>query len=338
MNNSGGNSLAILRMPMPACTETPTRTHAECEQMLRDAENSIVGHLRKQRVPESKFDDLAQECRVAVWHAATKFDPARGTQWKTYAVAVVKNVMRREADRLGGECSPGRAISLNEMEYDAADDRDEYAGPDEFDELKRAIRLQLGEPMLAKLTPKMRRIVEMVAFEGRSPAQVADELGQPVKVVKVNLQAAIRTMLGEVNPVHAILAANADRIRRIRELYPKATLKQLHERLDLPNIAPGQLGKALKRIERGEAPEGNQFAAKQRRQREALALRDLIDENAGTIRKLFPGDPASIRRTLKDEFGLELTAKQVEAMAARIDRGEPLAGTVEDYLPAKPPR
>jgi RNA polymerase sigma-70 factor, ECF subfamily len=324
---------------MSACS-TDSRSGADCEQMLRDAESSIVGYLRKMGVPPSRIDDLAQECRVAVWQAAKKFDPSLGNRWTTYVVSIVKNLLRRDTANRGGENSPGNAVSLNEMEYDAVDERGEDDGPDEFDELKRAVCLQLGEPMLAKLTPKMRRIVERVAFEGRSPAQVADELGQPVKVVKVNLQAAVRTMRGEVNPVHAIIATNADRIRTLREQYPNATLRQLHAALNLPDITPGQLGKAFKRIDRGEEPEGKTFTAKQHRRREAEALRDLIAENAGTIleRIIFPGDPASIRRTLKDEFGLELTAKQVEAMAARIERGEPLAGTVEDYLPPKPPR
>lgn len=230
--------------PAPAA---PPLTRAEREAMLAEADHIIKPFVLRSGVHKSQREDVMQDCRLAIWQVMDRFDPARGVAWTTFVGGVVKRtVMRSLCDPQSGgaEGSSGRPCQLYDAAAEHVPDRDtehEIDGDEERDEtavygeLSAAVRRQLAEPLLAKLTPGHRRLVEIVAFDGLTPDQAADQLGQPVKVVKVNLQNAVKKMLGQpinggANPDPDTVAAK-ELLRELAALCPAWTVKKLHAEL-----------------------------------------------------------------------------------------------------------
>ena len=192
---------------MTATATTNARTQAEREQMLAQVQNAIGKEVRT-GIPPRHHDDVMQDVQLAVWQATERFDPARGTKWSTYAIGTIKNTVANWKKHHNGE-DKGTVQQLNDADLErqtAPEEPDPLAaeGDDGTDEaqldgetmgqLATALRRGLAEGVLAQLSPGYRRLVELVAFEGLTADQIAEQLGHPAKTVRANLKGAVRRL------------------------------------------------------------------------------------------------------------------------------------------------
>jgi RNA polymerase sigma factor (sigma-70 family) len=213
MNDKSSESSAVASPATsePVATVRAPLGRAEREAMMKDAECVVRAFVLKSAIRPSQKDDAIQDVMLTVWEKTLKFDPALGVKWTTYVVGIARRTITRQLSRAtkepvqaeqeqlgtvpdrGGEDREAGQHDADGGDCDSEDRESEIAGA-----LREAVRLKLSEPILDRLTPKLRQLVEMVAFEGLTPEQVAIRLGYPVKAVKINLQAAVRRMLGQV--------------------------------------------------------------------------------------------------------------------------------------------
>lgn len=185
-------------------TATPTGAFApsreERERMLASIDPMIRKLVADSRCPARDREDLLQECRLCAWQAIDRFDPGRGVKFSSYAHVALKRLLTR---RVSAEASRSEIVPESPGWWDQieappdAEDTDTGEPPDpdsDWGELFTGVRRALAEGLLDQLTDGLRRLVERVAFDGLTAAQVAAQDGIPVKVVRTNLKAALKTL------------------------------------------------------------------------------------------------------------------------------------------------
>jgi RNA polymerase sigma factor (sigma-70 family) len=195
-------------MPTVAPSEPATAAPpaADRERMVAGMDNMIYKVYRAFRIPVSDREDFAQDARLALWEATLRFDPAGPAKWSTFATYAIRNVARKFMGQLSD--------TFNDVEMgglaDPADVPDLDPPPEDDDavRLADAVRHQLAAPALAALSPGVRKLVEAVVLHRLNLDQIAAQLGQPVKVVKTNLQVA----LGQLARAGHLTADMGDRL------------------------------------------------------------------------------------------------------------------------------
>lgn len=191
----------------PAGTFAPT--DAERAAMLAGIERLIVKLVRESGCPKQDREDLEQECRLLAWELTARFDPARGCKFSSYAATAI---VRMLAHRKTAETSRGE-VSLENWDViearpepdptaDATDPDDDTG--DEWTALHAAVRRALAAGVLDQLGDGLRRLVERVAFDGLTAAQIAEQTGHPLRVVKTNLKQALKKLAALGATQHAV--------------------------------------------------------------------------------------------------------------------------------------
>lgn len=68
----------------------------DAERMLVEQNTGLVGFvLRRRHTPDNEWDDSFQDGLIGLMRAAQKFDPARGYQFSTYAMAWIRQAVQR---------------------------------------------------------------------------------------------------------------------------------------------------------------------------------------------------------------------------------------------------
>lgn len=264
-------------MSDPTCllNTRPPLTRADRERMMEEAERGIKSYVMRSTVPPSRFDDVMQDCRLAVWQVVDKFDPSRGATWSTYLVSVVKRTVLRHLSDLtkkggiGGTDLPLQFIdtvdgsAANDVtDREPAEEDDHEPDPDApLLALGEAVRRQLGEPLLAKLKGQAREIVEAIAFERLTIPQVEARTGRSSKDIKLIIRNAVLTMTKPaVKPKPkrrngrspSRLADHEPRIRAAVRQHPDWSAARLLAALGLPG-KPQAMGLYLSWMRRKDA-------------------------------------------------------------------------------------
>lgn len=174
---------------------------ADAAALLASVEGLVVNIVFENCDRASDRPDLMQECRLALWKAIPKFDPAR-TPWPGYAAAVIRGCVRAKMSDQAERYNRLRPVELFEEVTNARDDdpaelvadqeeADEAGDGTPLGEFRRAMRAVGWATVLAALTPKLRRLVELIAVDGLTIGAAADQLGFPMKAVRRNLQVAV---------------------------------------------------------------------------------------------------------------------------------------------------
>jgi RNA polymerase sigma factor (sigma-70 family) len=197
----------------PAPAAPPSR--AAREAMLAGVEKLILSRVCAFGVPAPDREDVVADIQCKLWELSERFDPDGSAKWSTF-VATVAGTMckawlsdRAEGVRAGVEAAgeiidlltPGPASVAGSGDDGDEDDLAGHAGA-----VALAVRRQLAGPALAGLTPGVRRLVEQVVFDRLTVEQIAEQSGQPPRIVRTNLQAALG-QLARAGRLPAALAA-----------------------------------------------------------------------------------------------------------------------------------
>lgn len=253
---------------------------ADRERMVAGVENMIFSVYRAYHFSPGDREDFAQDARLALWEASAKFDPAGPAKWSTFAGYVIRNVARQFLGQLPADTF--NDVVMGDVPDPAeVPDLDPPPEDDDAVRLADAVRHQLAAPALAALSPGVRKLVEAVALHRLNLDQIAAQLGQPVKVVKTNLQVA----LGQLARAGHLTADMGDRLG--------IDVAKLARRVD----GTAQQRAAAERLERVR-----ELVADGVTEGKAIAERIGCDENAAyrTLAKL--RRPAT-DRTRRDWFG-----------------------------------
>lgn len=231
--------MASKQVPAPAANGL---SHGEREQMLLAVGKLVKSEVRRAKIPERHQEDLAQDVQLELWKASEKFDPNRGVKWSTFACSVMKRTLANWKAANNSEIVAGGVVSIGssrafdetidfragaDPNAEQPDDDDEGVGDTGGGLLANAVRRVLAKGILDKLGDGHRRLVEMVAFEGLDANQIALQYGWHVKVVRLNLKNALRTLCraGLVNHVvtdQEIRNGTAPREQRTSEVKKQA--------------------------------------------------------------------------------------------------------------------
>jgi RNA polymerase sigma factor (sigma-70 family) len=248
-------------------------TEAERAKMLAGVEKLIHKRVIAFDIPRDDRDDAAAECQLRLWELSEEFDPTGKAKWSTFAQTVCDRVLLDFRDRSNRETrrggvptvsldslrvSGGRAFEIAANDEETQGD-DETGGDDErTNALALAVRKMLASSALEALSPGYRRLVEQVVIGRLSVAQIAEQTGQPEKVIRVNLQAALGQLAkaGHV-PAGPAAALGFDARRLAERATPGARAKNVTARRQLvaEALALGMDAKAIA-AELGE-PVGN---------------------------------------------------------------------------------
>lgn len=129
------------------------------------------------------FDDAMQEVCLAIWEAATKFDPTRGTESSFISMVARRRMIdryhrRRSRINVGGFTS--------EAMNDLADKRDHTIDEQALPETIRA--------ELAALDPDNRHLLELAVIHGKSTTQIAQFMGMRINTVKTRVHRALNRL------------------------------------------------------------------------------------------------------------------------------------------------
>jgi RNA polymerase sigma-70 factor (ECF subfamily) len=126
-------------------------------------------------------EDVAQESFVRAWRYGESYDPRRGSVL-TWLLTIARNVA---VDRLRLKHPEPVDAELLEAKLRLADSRDEHAGVDGRDELRRA---------LATLPDEQRRAVLLASYFGRTAAEIAEAEAIPLGTAKTRIRTAMRRL------------------------------------------------------------------------------------------------------------------------------------------------
>jgi DNA-directed RNA polymerase specialized sigma subunit len=133
-------------------------------------------------------DDLAQECRIALFRAAIRYDPSRGIHFSSYATAVVARAARRylRDEARQGFRGLGKTARPNMVTCAVNDEGSLVSAVDLLPDCGRwplrwpSARWQV---ILETLPRQMRQVVELRLFEGLSNRDIGREMGfEPSRV------------------------------------------------------------------------------------------------------------------------------------------------------------
>ncbi|QEL18386.1 sigma-70 family RNA polymerase sigma factor [Limnoglobus roseus] len=152
-----------------------------------------------------EFDDLHQECKIALLRAAAHFNPDRGHAFPSYAVVVIgraaRAFVRREYNQgfSGlGKVAPAADPQVRFRRYDAlslADIIPDGGGPPAVWKQER------WDYVLKCLTSRERQVVELRLFRGSSNREIGASLGIGTSRVHSLWQSAIRRIKDSVHDI-----------------------------------------------------------------------------------------------------------------------------------------
>lgn len=131
-------------------------------------------------IPNSSVDECEQEARIALWQAATSFDPAKG-EFAGFASVVVRNHLRNafnSAKRRGVEIAALDAPSSSDPEAEIDSAKNSLVSPDAsplLDAEREDIRSVL-QSELSSLTQAQQEVLKSYA-DGDSYAEIGRQLG-----------------------------------------------------------------------------------------------------------------------------------------------------------------
>lgn len=177
------------------------RTDAENAALIASVDAYIRKLVRDSGCRESDRDDLEQNARLALWKVAGKYDPAKA-KFITFAGRVVCQTIaewnskrRQQIMPAFGELNDGkrRGEQADNSSADAAGDVGnsvvEAAACDVEFAAKRA------DGFMAGFSESQIRMFRLIAVDGLTVDQVAEQLGQEVKIVEINLRSLVKTMI-----------------------------------------------------------------------------------------------------------------------------------------------
>ena len=132
------------------------------------------------------LEDLEADCYVAATQAAEKFDPARGFQFTTACTAYLMRSVRASI-----QTAFGHRVAL---EFDdARNSAGEQVPFEESDILPPNAEESL---LLANLSGIPKEVVRLTVFEELQPEQVAQQIGIPVKDVRLIMRNSVKHLQG----------------------------------------------------------------------------------------------------------------------------------------------
>jgi len=148
----------------------------------------LVAGLARRLLPAGEVEDAVQEVFMAVWKAAGRFDPARGSEAAFVAVLARRRLIDR-LRRLGARPQPASLPAEEALPTAALP-----PSPELREQVERAKRA------LDELEPSdRRRVLELILLHGHTQREVADALGLPLGTVKTHARrglAQLRAQLG----------------------------------------------------------------------------------------------------------------------------------------------
>ena len=135
--------------------------------------------------PAHEFEDLEQEAFLACVEAARRWSPTAGTKFNTYATACIRRHLANVTTRHRGE-------GVVRIEGWDAIEQPDRSGLDEDDALEPLTEEQ--EEALNRLGEPAKTVVTLLVVHGLSPEQVATQLGQEVKDVKLIARNAAKAL------------------------------------------------------------------------------------------------------------------------------------------------
>ena len=164
-----------------------------CKKLAVDATRRAGGSF-----PGMEFADVESEAVVACVEAARRWDPTRGVRFATYCwTSITKhlgNVLTQARAKVGAQIDDWDRLQARAAERPEPDDPGPAEPDPDFTALAAAVRDTLADGVLEVLGPAHRRLVERCVFDGLSAAQIAEQDGHPVKIVRANLKAALRAL------------------------------------------------------------------------------------------------------------------------------------------------
>jgi RNA polymerase sigma factor (sigma-70 family) len=130
-------------------------------------------------------EDVAQEAFVRAWRYGASYDARRGSVL-TWLLTIARNVA---VDRLRLEQPEPVDAELLEAKLRLGDTRDEHAGVDERDELRR---------VLATLPDEQRRALLLASYFGRTAAEIAEVEAIPLGTAKTRIRTAMQRLRAEL--------------------------------------------------------------------------------------------------------------------------------------------
>lgn len=128
----------------------------------------------------SEIDDALQDVCLAIWQAAARFDPAKGSE-RTFIAMLAR---RRVIDRYYR-----RRSRITTIEF-ASEAVEEYACID-IDGRDSSPLPEHIESALERLEPENRHLLEQAVVHGRSSTQIARATGLGVNTVKTRIHRAL---------------------------------------------------------------------------------------------------------------------------------------------------
>lgn len=230
---------------------TASLSHGERSRLLVGAQAWIATLCRRAGFRGEDLEDAIQDVLAEVWRASEKYDPAEGA-FTTFCRAVAGRKLagiKRDAATHGV-----RTVAMSNPELVVADpvEPDDEPGDEPAAADVGPILAALGQPeLLSELTSNQRRLFELVAIDGLTVVQAAQQVGVKLSLAEITLrQVAARLMESGKLPAElverfrawkqtdAIHPARPTRYSRGREWKPKQRPRPA-EKETAPEKGPG---------------------------------------------------------------------------------------------------
>ncbi len=171
--------------------ERVARREPEAFEELMRQYRPLLNYLIRESVgggPRARMDhdDAMQEICVAIWQAAERFDPMRGSE-KTFIAMVAR---RRLIDRYYRRAT---RISTHEFASEAIDSHADRRSHERSSSLPEA-----AERALASLEPENRHLLELAVVHGKSSTEIARATGLRINTVKTRIHRALSRVRSSV--------------------------------------------------------------------------------------------------------------------------------------------
>jgi RNA polymerase sigma factor (sigma-70 family) len=172
----------------------------ELVRQVRDGDEEAFRSLFRRYGPPAKglalrvvrqpfiAEEIVQESFLALWRDPTAYRDDRGT----FRAWLLSTVHHRAVDAVRREEAHRRRSRTWEPEREAGEDIAQSVVEEaHLAESRREVRAALGE-----IPPTQRQVLEMMYFEGKTQAMIAEELGLPLGTVKSRTLLGMRRLRG----------------------------------------------------------------------------------------------------------------------------------------------
>lgn len=163
-------------------------TDQEAEILYTKNEPLVIAFMTKYFPTYVADEDCLQTVRLGLWKACRCFDPDRGMKLSTLAYVVMRNTLLKYLDKMRRPKKNGVLIvSMEERLEKSAEygDNDDFADERDFtDEIAEKIDVEV---MLSKLTKAERITIIGTILDGKSYAQIAEEIHESKTEVRRHL-------------------------------------------------------------------------------------------------------------------------------------------------------